>query len=229
MKCCSKCKKSKPLNAYHKDGSKKGGLRSCCKECQQAYSARYYPENADKIRARVAAWNAANPDKVKTGSARYYAENADKVRAKAAAWRADNPEKKRENNAAWNKANPFHVRAKLCFRKIGLKVKDHKEQFIALIEYIQSILVRQCALCDYPIAFNVPQWQAEPIRLASLDHILPISTHPELALEHNNLQWLCHICNSSKQDRTPEEYAAYLSEQSRNAKRWLERRLSTLS
>lgn len=33
------------------------------------------------------------------------------------------------------------------------------------------------------------------------DHILPVSTHPELSLDLNNGQCLCKKCNTSKSDK----------------------------
>lgn len=34
----------------------------------------------------------------------------------------------------------------------------------------------------------------------TLDHILPMSKHPELALEPTNMRILCRVCNSRKKD-----------------------------
>lgn len=37
--------------------------------------------------------------------------------------------------------------------------------------------------------------------MLTVDHILPISSHPELALEFDNLQVLCYECNRGKSNR----------------------------
>lgn len=37
------------------------------------------------------------------------------------------------------------------------------------------------------------------------DHVLPVKTHPELAMLRSNLQGACKHCNSAKQDRNPSE------------------------
>lgn len=34
----------------------------------------------------------------------------------------------------------------------------------------------------------------------TLDHILPMSKHPDLALEPSNVQVMCRVCNSRKRD-----------------------------
>ena len=34
----------------------------------------------------------------------------------------------------------------------------------------------------------------------TLDHILPLSKHPDLALEPSNIRVLCRRCNSTKRD-----------------------------
>lgn len=39
-----------------------------------------------------------------------------------------------------------------------------------------------------------------------VDHIKPMSTHPELALEFDNLQVLCMPCNLGKSNKTQKDY-----------------------
>jgi hypothetical protein len=42
----------------------------------------------------------------------------------------------------------------------------------------------------------------------AVDHILPRSLYPELALREENLQVLCRSCNSSKGNRSTEDFRA---------------------
>jgi hypothetical protein len=58
-----------------------------------AYYAAYYAANREKVRARRAAYNAANPDKALESYAKHYAGNRERVLARKAAYYADNPEK----------------------------------------------------------------------------------------------------------------------------------------
>ncbi len=43
--------------------------------------------------------------------------------------------------------------------------------------------------------------QILPIQHLEMDHILPISKHPDLALDITNFQLLCHPCNNKKNNR----------------------------
>ncbi|MCD8489272.1 MAG: HNH endonuclease [Desertifilum sp.] len=43
--------------------------------------------------------------------------------------------------------------------------------------------------------------QVLPIQHLEIDHILPISKRPDLALKIKNLQLLCHPCNNTKNNR----------------------------
>lgn len=75
VKTCSTCHESKPLNAFHRNDDAPDGRKSRCKECRAVYSARYYAKNAEKVRARSAAYRAAHRAKARAYSAIYYAEN----------------------------------------------------------------------------------------------------------------------------------------------------------
>jgi hypothetical protein len=48
---CTRCKKSKPESDFYKDGDKKSGFSSECKECNIAYMKKYYAKNKDKVKA----------------------------------------------------------------------------------------------------------------------------------------------------------------------------------
>lgn len=53
MKICTRCKIEKDLSFYHKNGNKRGGLRTVCRDCS-------------KIDTLI--WRSKNPDKVKTSN-----------------------------------------------------------------------------------------------------------------------------------------------------------------
>lgn len=77
--------------------------------------ARYAAKNADKIKARLAKWRAANPEKAKAGAvkraARWAKANPEKKKAAYAKWRAANPERVKALGAKWVAANPEKKRA----------------------------------------------------------------------------------------------------------------------
>ena len=64
-KLCSKCKENKPLLAFCKNKSKKDGLSTECKPCKKLQDKRYYAENSDSVKATVAEYRIANPEKAK--------------------------------------------------------------------------------------------------------------------------------------------------------------------
>ena len=70
-----------------------------------------YAHMLEKRRARVAAWNKANPGKQRAISAAWDKANPEKKRAARVAWVKANPEKQRVSGAAWIKANPERKRA----------------------------------------------------------------------------------------------------------------------
>ncbi len=109
-----------------------------------AYNKQYYAANREKLRARAAAWRAANPDKVRASRAKhwatvdraertkynkkYYAENRDRVIAK---------------NTRYREENPGRVRA----TRYGFSVEDQDRLFAA-----QGHV---CAICRATISLQV--------------------------------------------------------------------------
>jgi hypothetical protein len=52
-KVCGKCKKEKYLDEFHKNSTKKDGLRSTCKECSKEYHKQHYLNNINKYRTKA--------------------------------------------------------------------------------------------------------------------------------------------------------------------------------
>jgi len=50
-KICSRCNETKPLDRFHKNGSRKDGLADWCKSCANADQRERRAENPDKMRA----------------------------------------------------------------------------------------------------------------------------------------------------------------------------------
>jgi hypothetical protein len=57
MKRCGRCQQDKPLDQFAWRNKAKGQRQSCCRSCQQDYSAQWYRANAAKQLASVAANN----------------------------------------------------------------------------------------------------------------------------------------------------------------------------
>lgn len=68
-------------------------------------SRKYREANREKLRAKGAAYRAANPEKAKERSRKHYEENREELLAKGAARRAANPEKIKECHRKYYEAN----------------------------------------------------------------------------------------------------------------------------
>ena len=77
MKTCTKCHAEKNEAGFHKDKSRRDGLRPWCKSC----AAEYCATNSKKMSERSAKWQRANPDRVRETMKRYKASHPDKRRA----------------------------------------------------------------------------------------------------------------------------------------------------
>ena len=67
----------------------------------------------EKERARMAAYRAANPEKVRASKAKYYAANREKVKARVNEYHAANPEKAKTYAAKYYEANREKVKARV--------------------------------------------------------------------------------------------------------------------
>ena len=75
-KCCSKCKKLKPLEDFAKDGD---GRRSDCKLCNTKQSLSYYENHKNQGIERAIAWKENNPKLVKAYRKANYLKNKEKI------------------------------------------------------------------------------------------------------------------------------------------------------
>ena len=63
LKVCCSCKEEKPLSAFHKDRSRKDGLRYACKSCQNKRKKEYRQKNWDAVAKSKKIWRENNPEK----------------------------------------------------------------------------------------------------------------------------------------------------------------------
>lgn len=131
MKTCSLCKSSKPFDQYSKDKQKGDGYCSTCRDC---------------AKARLAAYRAENPDKVRLGQKAHYATNQEMRIAKQRAYREANPEKVKESSAksweknkekykaatkAWREAHKDYIKSKntVYYAEHGHKMRDKINEY----------------------------------------------------------------------------------------------------
>jgi len=99
MKICSKCKEAKDKSDFHKDKSKKDGLRFQCKECQSQYDkARNARPEVKECRTK-----SENKERQKQNSKKWYSKPENKERRKQYSKeynsKPENKERKKQRNA----------------------------------------------------------------------------------------------------------------------------------
>lgn len=140
-KRCTSCGATKPLDEFNNDRKGKAGRSAACKMCHsaagrnyatehqgqiRAYRAQRYAGQRDEALARAAAYQRANPERVKEAKRRSYEAkreeylaknkanreaNRDRINAERAAKNRQNPEPARQRARAWYNANRERARA----------------------------------------------------------------------------------------------------------------------
>jgi hypothetical protein len=76
-----------------------------CVTCVKEAAARNYAKNIERNRARIKAWDEANPGRRKQISDSWYEANKDRKALQSKMWRENNPERHAENARKWRSAN----------------------------------------------------------------------------------------------------------------------------
>jgi len=84
MKKCNRCDLEKPTEQFHRDKTRKDGLRGICKTCVTGYMQGYYAMNKPKVIQRVLDWVAGNREAHNAKCARWVRLNRGKVNARTA-------------------------------------------------------------------------------------------------------------------------------------------------
>jgi 5-methylcytosine-specific restriction endonuclease McrA len=77
MKRCSICDTKLKLSEFPVDSRRKGGHAARCKACQRDINREHYRRNSERVRAKTAAWRAANHQKKMAIDRAYRAGNAE--------------------------------------------------------------------------------------------------------------------------------------------------------
>jgi len=168
----------------------------------------YYLKNKEKIKLYLRNYYLKNKDKIKRNKRKYYKDNTDKVKTY-------NKKYKKENRELYRKyeSSPAHkLRKKLWAQspkgKICYKASCANRR--ALTKDLTTLLIKKiyknnlnqygvltCYLCLKPIGLG----------LDCLEHKTPLSRGGTNAKE--NLDVACKYCNSSKRNKTLEEFRLY--------------------
>lgn len=148
-------------------------------ERMQTYYRRWRAENREWKRSYNREWYAANRDRLRLNGIMYRMSNKSKILDRVRRWRKENPERKRVNDA--------NRRARLMQAEGRFTKND--------VRQIYANQNGRCAYCQ--IGLN---------NTYHIDHIQPLSrggsNYPD------NLACACPHCNTSKHDKTVEEWIA---------------------
>ena len=170
--------------------------------------ARRRLEHPEEVRRTRKAWEDANREHVQSLWRDSYARHAERRRAYAVKWRSSNRSKSREMTRAWREANPEQTRAAIAAWR-----STHREQVRALNHNYRA---RSHSASGHATAEQIEQRFAYygnscaycGVLATAIDHAIPLSrggSHWPA-----NLYPACTSCNSSKKDKTPREFRAYL-------------------
>lgn len=190
MKCCTKCKKFKPLDSFQKDSQKKDGLRSSCKECDKVKKRDYYIKHAKEIIEKTRLWAINHPDKRREIGKRWKDENLDKAREHGRLWAASHKDENRERERIWRSQNPEKSRDK-CRHYRVIRSTAQGGYTKAEWEEKKREYSNCCAYCGSSKKLTV-------------DHIVPISHSGSNYI--SNIVPACKSCNCSKGNKLFNEW-----------------------
>lgn len=185
LKRCTKCGTEYPATTeyFYKHTSNKSGMYAHCKQCHNKMTA-----------ITSAAWQRANPDRVKEIQRRYQERHPERV----AAWKRKYTERNRDKHyaavAKWRRANPEAGRTvsqRYAARKRNLPSTLTTKQWLSCLEYWNHT----CAYCGAQQSF----WH-----VLEQEHHVPVSTGGGYTAD--NIVPACKSCNSRKLDRVASDW-----------------------
>lgn len=184
-------------------------------------SAAWYEANRDRVAKTSAAWAKANPEKVRAKAIKYYrnhpnkeavyrATNRERIAKRGTAWyeankeralkRSEewyeaNKERRAQKGAAWDRAHR-ETRILHCSKRRSLKYGNTPiSEMLTSVEWLAILALADghCAYCGKEAKLT-------------LDHIIPLSKGGKHSKD--NVVPACAHCNSSKGNKTLEEWNA---------------------
>lgn len=195
-KTCTKCNEWKLWDDFYRHKQRNDGKTPRCKKCLNTQIAKYQHDNKDKFNQYKRLWRERNPaynreyrDRHREEMAErdrvYYEANRDRIAAYKQRYYQDNREQEISRTLRWQVNNPDKVRIKRIRRRAreaGAAGDFTEGEWLELCEYYGN----RCLSCGEQ-------------QLLTVDHVIPISKGGANSIE--NLQPLCHSCNSSKNTR----------------------------
>jgi len=189
-KTCTRCHETKSIDRFNRDKTRGDGRFPQCKACCKKYAAAYYKQNSEKVKANVANYKLANPEKRAEIRKRWLENNRHKNREYQREWmrkhRAENPlndrrwSKDPETLRRWRAENRDKVtlqKQRRRMRELGVRSYDIKPAEIA------RILNSTCLYCGSTQNIQV-------------DHVVPLAKGGRHSI--GNLAPACKTCNVRK-------------------------------
>ncbi len=148
----------------------------------------YYAENRSRLIEQKKQYYSDNRDKWSEYHVKYYAKNADKIKARSSKWRADNPER------ASRQVQDWLIRNRQSQREYGHKRRAKQRAngvYLITKNELNKLYNSTCLYCGSNQSIT-------------LDHIIPIARGGTHSI--GNLAPACKKCNSSKSDKTIQEW-----------------------
>jgi len=201
MKICAKCNRELEESEFPKDKNRKDGLFQRCKYCKSEYDQQhyrktreqkisdqreYYSRNKAEVLAKQKVYNKTNHEKIAERQRKYVSCHREKYREIGRRWRVCHPEKVLENTRKQRRRNPKKSVLQTVLRRARQKGATGK----VTVSEIETMFFKygyRCLACGATEKLTV-------------DHIVPITKGGSLSME--NLQPLCHSCNSKKHTKT---------------------------
>ena len=192
---CGKCKQWKSKVDFHKDAKKTSGVSGHCKVCKKEW----YTANSEHLVQKAMEWQRNNPERTVASIRKWEKNNPDKVKTY----------RQNSNKKQWQriKNNPELLKSD----------RARKSKFVKGLEYSpeknRSKHHKRRTRIYKSEGFHTPaEWGALCVQYGNiclcckekkpltLDHIIPLSRGGSNSID--NLQPLCHQCNSRKGSRT---------------------------
>ena len=207
---CIRCHEAKPIDDFrirHKGNSvyREGSCKPCERDVQRKTRKEKSPpkrtdsseEQHERNKQKAREWKLANRERVRENKRAWRQANKEKVNQQKREKYQRDREKLIERTNEWVRANPEKARANKALHEA--RRKGAEGRYTAAD--VKAILIRQNGLCVY--------CRCDISECYTVDHIVPLSRGGSNWVE--NIQLVCAPCNSSKNNRTHDEYIKVLS------------------
>lgn len=215
-KICSRCGEEKPRTKeyFYRSSTGRDGLYARCKDCQNALTRQWAVDNPDKRRENEKRYR--QKPEAREKKYKYYVDhknekreyhrnwaqlNRDRILEKQRHWKQANPEKIRAYEKRWCQKNPEKVREKIRNASRRRRAREANAEGTHTIADMRRQYDSQKGKC---------WWCGKPVKWEDRhdDHLIPLnkggSNWP------NNIVMSCAHCNSTKQDKLPDEFMGRL-------------------